>query len=353
MNSPKSKKSGISTNARSTNRITREPRIESQELLDFNLQEMKSFDYDKFEEATIYINKLLANIKDQSVIYFLSQNSSKIIQTYTDVINGVMPQSINYNLDQDNYATMFGPLITLVNNNQIINSVIPEVLTFFIQCIVDKLVSSNQDKEQTDIYLKQMYNEEIEMQKIVATYVTKSLNSIMLKVINKSDPNLIVKTLFDIIFNCRSNNLWPEKKLMKTTSLAAKCILRCIQKVEGNMELISLEELFYGIVVYSQNFNETKEDSNIWKIFRNLINDVVKSFEISKVWSSYNETCQGFNDQFLSRAINAAEANLKKSLIESYYSQSQNNLNVKDKSAIQTSGMFNTSYGAGNFISPE
>jgi hypothetical protein len=247
---------------------------------------------------------------------------------------------------------MFNPLIILVNNNQILGSVIPEVLTLFVQCIVDKLVSSNQEKEQNEIYLKQMYNEEVEMQKAVATYVTKSLNSIMLKVINKSDPNLIVKTLFEIIFNCRSNNLWPDKKLMKTTSLSAKCILRCIQKVEGNMELISLEELFYGIVVYSQNFNETKEDSNIWKIFRNLINEVVKSFEISKIWSSYNETCQGSNEQFLSRAIHAAEANLRKSMMESYYSQSQSNLNVKNKSAIQNSGMFTSSYGAGNHLYP-
>lgn len=335
--SPRSRISNMSNNARRKNK-GREPRIESQELLDYNLNLMVTFDYDKFEEGSVYINKLLSNIEDQSVIYFLSQNADRILSTYTQVINGVMPQAVNYSLDQPQYSTMLTPLQAFIVCDKLTKSLSEGPLADFIGCIVEKLVNSNQEKDQLEQYLKTMQDVEAEQRRKVAEYVTKALNSIMLKVIQRGDVTFIVKGLAKVLLDSRSHPEWPTKPLTKTNSLAAKCMLRSLKKVPGNLEKISLESLFYSIILYTQNFSETSDDTNAWKVFRAIINELVKNLYQAKIWEGYSQATQGRNETIVSRWINAAQVNLQNNIDNSQILPSQSNFTTNTTPALDTSG---------------
>ena len=316
----------------------REPRIESQELLDYNLNLMVTFDYDKFEEGTVYINKLLSNTEDQNVIYFLSQNADRILGTYTEVINGVMPYSVNYSMDQSKYATMLTPLQKFIVTEKLAENLSEEPIVDFIDCLVEKLINSNQDKDQLEQHLKTVQDLEAEQRRTVADYVTKALNSIMLKIIQHADVTYIVKGFSKVLLDSRNHPEWPTKILKKTNSLVSKCILRSIKKIPGNIEKVSLEALFYSIMIYTQNFTETTDDGNAWKIFRAIINELVKNVDQTKIWDGYSQAAQGINEDLVSRWINAELANLQTNIVDNQLLPSQNHFSKNNNHSLSISG---------------
>ena len=180
--------------------------------------------------------------------------------------------------------------------------------------------------EEATILEKDWSNEpEIEQKRHTAECVTKGLNSIMLKIIQKCEPSMLIKSLFDILIKSRQNMEWPQKKLMKTNSLSAKCILRCLKKIPGNLEKTNLSELFYAMLMYTQNFQESPQDANAWKIFRGIINEIVKSIDSAKIWASYNEASQGNIETQIAKWVKAAQMNLQRSIMDSQILPSHSN----------------------------
>jgi hypothetical protein len=304
---------------------SREPRQDTIELLEYNLQLMTTFDYDKFKEGTDYIKNLITSMEDQSVSYFLAQHFNSIIMTYTEVINGVMPMAVNYSLDAPKYMTIFNPLQALIASSRLMQGIEENEVFELTSCVIEKLVNSNHEKDELDAFVKSSGDPEVEKKRHTAECVTKGLNSIMLKIIQKCHPTMLIKSLFNILIKSRQSTEWPQKKLMKTNSLSAKCILRCFKKIPGNLEKTNLGELFYAMLMYTQNFQESPQDANAWKIFRGLINEIVKNIDSAKIWASYNEVSQGNAETQVAKWIKAAQMNLQRSIIDSQILPSHSN----------------------------
>jgi hypothetical protein len=326
ISSPKSRISNMSNHTRRRKKNkSREPRNDTQELLDYNLGLMTTFDYDKFKEGTNYVSSLIESMGDQSVTYLLAQNFNKIIITYTEVINGVMPMAVNYSLDAPKYMTIFSPLQKLIATEKLMNNIEENAIHPMICCVIEKLVNSNQEKDELDQYVKSSGDPEIQQKHHTAECVTKGLNSIMLKIIQRCHPTLLIKSLFDVLVKSRQNPQWPERKLQKTNSLSAKCILRSIKKIPENLEKMNLSEVFYAMLMYTENFQESSQDANAWKIFRGMINEIVKNLDTANIWNSYTEASNGNTETKVAKWIKAAQMNLQRSMMDSQILPSHSN----------------------------
>lgn len=327
--SPRSRISNLSNNAMRRRRKSREQRVDSLDLLQYNLKLMRTFNYDKFEEGTEYLKKLLRRKDTQNVSYFLSQHINAIIETYTEVISGVMPSGVNYSLDSSNYQTIFVPLQSFIILQDLTVALRDEVIEPFVICIIEKLVNSNQEKDELEQIIKSGVgdSEKAMEQLAVAGSITKLLNSIMLKSISSWPVTGLIKGLGKALYESRESPEWPNKRLIKTNSLASKCVLRSVKKVPGNIQKLNLDELFYYVIMYTQTFEESPEDANSWKIFRSLINELVKSLDHQHVWDCYYRVAQGLQDRHVSKWIKACQINLERSLVESQFLPSQSAFN--------------------------
>lgn len=320
---------------------SREPRQDSVELLEYNLGLMTTFDYDKFKEGTEYIKNLITSIDDQSVSYFLAQHFNAIVLTYTEVINGVMPMAVNYSLDAPKYQTIFNPLQALIASSRLMVGIEENVVHALTSCVIEKLVNSNHEKDELEHSIKMGGSPEDQQKHHTAECVTKGLNSIMLKIIQKCHPTMLTKSLFDVLFKSRQHPEWPQKKLMKTNSLSAKCILRGLKKIPNNLEKTNLTELFYCMLMYTQNFTESAQDSNAWKIFRGIINEVIKNTDSAKIWASYNEAANGNTETQVAKWIKAAQMNLQRSVMDSQILPSHSNFEAQSRAPQNLDASYN------------
>lgn len=233
--------------------------------------------------------------------------------------------AVNYSLDAPKYMTIFSPLQALVASSKLMKNIDEPTIHPLITCVIEKLVNSNQEKDELEHFVKTQDDPEIKQKHHTAECVTKGLNSVMLKIIQRAHPTPLVKSLFDVLLKSRQNPQWPEQKLMKTNSLSAKCILRSLKKIPENLQKVDLGELFYAMLVYTQNYQETAQDANAWRIFRGIINEVVKNLNSADIWNSYTDAAQGNTETQVAKWIKAAQMNLHRSMMDSQILPSHSN----------------------------
>ena len=315
--SHKSKYSRNSNNIRKQQQTPREPRMDAVELLNHNLDLMTTFDYDQFQEGTKYIKQLLSQTTgakaNPEVIQFLVQNANSIIMTYIEVINGVMPAGINFQLGISHYMTIFTPLHSMLIIPDAFMHVDQITINNLISCAINKLVNSNQEKDEYDSKMKENPEYETEQNFKIAEYVTRSLNSVTLKIIQKCEINLMLQGLFQILLLTRESPEWPNRRQIKANSLASKCVLRSFTKIEGNIQKINPQIAIFCILSYTEQYQQSQEDQHAWKAFQTLVNELVKILPPEVIYGTYNNIVGHSKEKIISKWIKAAFSNLKKS----------------------------------------
>lgn len=306
----------------STNRRLDEPVANLERLME-NLKLMTTFDFDQFNKGTRYIKLLLSSIRDDNagreVHSFLITNSDQIIRTYVQVISGVMPAGINFRLEVSHYATIFKPFNSLINVPNIFTRVEQATVNSLIFCVIQKLVLANQEKE--DLAGNNDQSPELN----TAHNVTKWLNSITLKIIQKCEVKLLIQGLSGVLIDTRASEDWGVKSLVKANSLAAKCIIRSIKKVEGNLLKLEPKIAFYCMFVYihEYGFQQTQEDAHAWKAFRTLVNEMARAFPRDRIWTAYRSVFSNVPDGlvagWLSSCFGPSDPGMS-----SHYTSSQN-----------------------------
>ena len=334
----------------STNRRRDEP-VANLERLSENLKLMTTFDFDQFNKGTRYIKLLLSSIRDDNagreVHSFLITNSDHIIRTYVQVISGVMPTGINFRLDVSHYGTIFKPFNELINISNIFTRVEQATVNALIFCVIQKLVLANQEKEDLAGNTEQVSDLN------TAHNVTKWLNSITLKIIQKCEVKLLIQGLSGVLIDTRASEEWGIKSLVKANSLAAKCIIRSIKKVEGNLQKLEPKIAFYCMYVYIHDygFQQTQEDAHSWKAFRTLVNEMSRAFPRDRVWNAYRSVFANVPDGLVAGWLSSCYGP-NDPTINSHYSSTQNlhsmNNGVSRKNLHSQSVLSQTQYGQPN-----
>ena len=307
--------------SRTSNNLRVRPRskdksAESIELLSHNLKLMVTFDFDQFQEGTEYIKGLLQRAKNQPpthpVCRFIISHSNSIISTYVEVINGVMPQGINFQLGISHYMTIFSPFHSFLMIPQIFSQIEQQVVSEMITCVIVKLVNSNNEKDTFETLIKSNPSHEAEQNFKISEYVTRSLNSVTLKIIQNCEINFLLQGLFQILTITRASPDWPSRKETKTNSLAAKCINRSFKKIEGNIQRIDPQIAFACIISYTDFFVESSEDQHAWRAFRSLINELIKALPTEVIFDAYSSVVGQKNETIVSGWMRTSIQNLQK-----------------------------------------
>lgn len=336
-----SKYSRTSNNLRTRPKSKDKP-PESVETLSANLELMVTFDFDQFQEGTDYIKGLLerANAKapNHPVTYFIISHSNSIVSTYVEVINGVMPVGINFQLGISHYMTIFAPLHSLLAIPQIFANVDQATINDLILCSISKLVNSNHEKDQYEALVKSNSNYEAEQNFKISEYVTRSLNSVTLKIIQNCDINLLFQGFFQILNLTRSSGEWPSRKETKTNSLVSKCIIRSFKKIEGNIQKVNPQIAFACIISYTDFFPESGDDQHAWRAFRSLVNELIKTFPTEVIQEAYYSVVGQNNEKIVSEWIRASVQNLQKEALPNV-NPSHNVSGIQNQQSFMSTGV--------------
>ena len=310
-----SKYSRTSNNLR-TRQKSKDKTSESVEILSHNLELMSTFDFEQFQEGTEYIKGLLQRAHKQpvghNVVNFIISHANSIVSTYVIVINGVMPMGINFQLGISHYMTIFAPLHSVLLIPEIFSQIDQVTVSDLINCVITKLVNSNNEKDQFESLVKNNPTYEAEQNFKIAEYVTRSLNSVTLKIIQKCDINFLLQGFFQILSLTRGSPDWPERKETKTNSLASKCIIRSFRKIEGNINKIDPRVAFACIISYTDFFPESTEDQHAWRAFRSLINELIKINPTEVIYDAYTAVVGNNNESIVSGWMRSSIQNLQK-----------------------------------------
>jgi hypothetical protein len=201
-------------------------------------------------------------------------------------------------------------------------------------------VITNQEKEELEAEFKFYNNSEVEMNLKTAQYVTKSLNSITLKLVQKCEINSLLKSLFGVLDISRGDPQWPSKTSTKSNSLSAKCIIRSFKKIEGNVPKLIPQECFNCVISYTSKYEETHDDLNSWKACRLLVNEIIKNFPEEVIYRSYEMVAHDKENTVL-KWINSGYQSLRKSESQASFYNPQGNNHLQPPSHHKSSTFSN------------
>jgi hypothetical protein len=250
-----------------------------------------------------------------------------------------MPVGINFQLGISHYMTIFAPLHNLLAIPQIFVNVDQATINDLIMCSITKLVNSNHEKDQYEGIIKSNPTHEAEQNFKISEYVTRSLNSVTLKIIQNCDINLLLQGFFQILNMTRGSPEWPSRKETKTNSLVSKCIIRSFKKIEGNIMKVNPQIAFACIISYTDFFQESSDDQHAWRAFRSLINEIIKAFPVDLVYEGYSAVVGGNNEQTVSAWLRASIQNHQKDAPNQNMNTSHNISGIQGQQSFMSSNV--------------
>jgi hypothetical protein len=181
----------------------------------------------------------------------------------------------------------------LCSSRTLMRAVNEQQLIIFTEEMLIRLISEEENKNE------EMKNAHDEVKASNET-VIKTLNSIVLRILENSHPNVMFGVLFDLLIKYRR-----QASYVKILGLIVKCILKLTKVLEQmlphlNPEVILLKSHLYLIEFAGEN--KPADDMGI-KMIKTILNELVKVLK-EKIWDSYKAVQQhGTPDHSLQRWI--------------------------------------------------
>lgn len=204
----------------------------------------------------------------------------------------IFQDGINYDLGRSQYELIFVPLQQLCSLDQFLCTLPQETHDALTEHTLTRLVLSNEEKQNLEASPKK------EPEKIdLSGFMVKFWNSIMLKVIEFSETNMLLIALFGTILK------FPEKPQTKANEaifvLAFKCLIRITRNIKKNIENIDPRVVFQLLFRYIQTFGVKNSEAFGTKAVKTLLNELVSKSDPEYIWTCYDEAFQQQEDQHI------------------------------------------------------
>jgi hypothetical protein len=267
--------------------------LEKNDLLMYHFENMKSFDLDRSEEARRYFEDLCKSSSPTSH-QFLCNFANEIVNVFVGCIENIFLEGINYNLDRPTYEIIFTPLQMLFTVEGFLCALRSEVLNFLVGQILIRLVTANEEKQ-----LNAQENDEEKL--ILSDFMIKFWNSLMLKIIEKAEPNFLINSLFSTVMEI---HMIKDKTIQTALfNLAMRCLSKISKNLKKIIPSINPNNIFVLVHNYIQQFGIQNSESVGSKAMKSLINELVSNFDFQEIWMHYDQCFGDDNEQVIIKWI--------------------------------------------------
>ena len=270
-------------------------------LLEEHFSKMLTFDLDCYKEANDFMEGLMEN---EDGVNFLKGNSDRILRTYEEIIKTIFNTGINYDCDRSSYDLIFQPLYKFWSLDGFLESVTQDSLNIIIEQLLLRLVFANNEK------VSREKNGEDKEHITLASYIVKSFNTLILRIIENSEINNLFSSFFKIILDCRNGR--PDKISKLIDNLSFKCIMRILKSIKKYIKKIDPERIFVLIYnFYEQNFRiEPSESKTINKTFGVLIKKIISYSDLDYIIDCYEKAFGEMSVPYILEPIKNAQEKL-------------------------------------------
>ena len=285
----------------SQHNLTNEVAPENKMMLEQMFKNMLTYDLVQFKNASDYFLELCKSKRKESASFLIS-NADYIIKVFTEVFIAIFTEGINFDLERSDYELIFVPLQTICELSGFLEVINQSILNMFIEQILVRLVVSNEEKTGLEA-------EEAEREKTdLAAFIVKSFNSIMLRIIDNSEVNGLLTSLFVLIINTKDTQNEPMTKAVY--NLAFKCIVRITRNLKNIIQKVDPRIVLNLIFNYIDNFG-VKDSSSIGsKSIKTLLNELVTRSNPEFIWNCYHDVFGNLQEQNISKWIKIIQSKM-------------------------------------------
>ena len=268
----------------------------TEQSLEYYISKMLTFKIDQFQEASNYFMELI-NANIVSYHSFLLKNANEIIEVFIQVCSKIFEGGIYYEISIESYNIIFVPLQGFFQVDDFIFSLNQEIMEQLIELILTRLVLSNDEKN--DIQKNDPDAFKIEL----TTFMVKYWNSLMIKLIERSDPNLLLTALIQIVIDFIDHS--DQNLALNIHNIVFKCIIRFTRNIREFIDRIDPKVVFTVITNYFEAYGFT--DSNGKKSLTALLNEIVSLMDNDYINECYYSTFGDEGDYIIRSILNDEE----------------------------------------------
>lgn len=270
---------------------------EKPEMLQAVFDRMLTYDFDDFQEASQYFQELCRS-SSPSASDFLCTYCNQIVSTFITVSATIFEGGINYDLDRAAYDLIFVPLQLLFNVRDFLWSLQGKTLNALVNHVVFRLVASNEEKS----YNMSQNDEE----KVVLTeFMIKFWNSLMLRIIDKSEHNALIASLFATVMDLDIESGDPVH--VGVFNLSMRCLSKVSKNIKNTIGMVNASLVFTLIHSYIMRFGINNPDSLGSKTVKSLVHELVTNTGFNDIWNSYDKAFPTENEQAVQRLIRTSQ----------------------------------------------
>ena len=271
-------KSSPQLNTRSKNERQKpeDDQLEEYTKLQKMFNKMRTYELDEFENASNYFKEICSSKKSSS-LNFLTENSCEIVDNFVEVCQTIFNMGINFELKKTDYELIFVPLIMLFEKENFLLSMTREKIVAICEFIINQFIMSNEEKKEMDVDDHDTFE--------VAEYIVKVWNSLLLRVIDNSDPNMVIHALFYLVNNSQKGQ--HNKIVEAEVNLALKCVLRISKNLGNFIDRLNPAIVLSAINTYIRTFDVQNAEQLGTKVVKNLLTDFVNMIEPDLILDNY------------------------------------------------------------------
>ena len=305
---------GNNNNQTNNASLTNEVALENKMMLEQQFKNMLTYDLVQFKNASDYFLALCKSKKPDSTNFLIS-NADNTINVFTEVFVAIFTEGINFDLERSDYELIFVPLQTICEVSGFMEVVNQNHLNVFVEQVLLRLVVSNEEKTQMD-------KAKEDQDKIdLASFIVKSFNSIMLRIIDNSEVNALLTALFVLIINTKDNQGDPMSQAVY--NLAFKCIVRITRSLKNIIQKVDPRIVLNLIFNYIDNFGVRDSSSIGSKSIKTLLNELVTRSNPEFIWNCYYDVFGNLQEQNISKWIKIIQSKMNNENREDRSSESE------------------------------
>lgn len=251
--------------------------LEKPELLQTQFDRMMTFDLGEFQEASRYFQEL-CRANSPTSVEFLCSYSNEIVDTFVTVSATIFQEGINYDLDRPSYELIFVPLQLLFNVQEFLLSLQHPTMTRLVNHVVFRLVCSNEEKNE---FMQQGDEEKV----ILDEFIIKFWNSLMLRIIDRSDTNALIQALFTTVMELQVSTGDPVE--VGVFNLSMRCLSKILKNFKNTIRSVNVPVVFGHIHNYVSIYGLKDAESLGSKTVKSLINELVANSDFQDIWNAY------------------------------------------------------------------
>ena len=267
--------------------------LESPELLQQQFDKMLTFDLAEFQDASLYFEELCKSGSPSSQ-QFLCAFANDIVSVFVSVCSMIFEGGINYELDRESYELIFSPLQLLFVVDDFLRNLQSKTLSILTNQVLFRLVISNEEKT--------INTQHSENQKVVlAEFMIKFWNSLMLRIIEKTDQNGLINALFGTVMELTLVNDDPVQT--GVFNLAMRCLSKVSKNLKNIIQTINVSMVLSLASKFIQNYGVQNSDSVGSKTVKSIISELVTNCDFQEIWICYDQTFGDDGEQIICKWI--------------------------------------------------